>query len=116
MSGTGSTVGGRSLIPLHDRCIVIRKPKEIMAAEGIYRPEKMQEPPAEGKVIAVGIGKTLADGSVIPMSVVVGDTVLFGRYSGIEIEVELGVEATILREDEILCKEVEGGKVEVDQA
>jgi chaperonin GroES len=68
---------------------------------GIIIPDSAKEKPQEGEVIAVGNGKRLEDGTVLPLEVKAGDRVLFGKYSGTEIKLE-DEEYLILREDEIL--------------
>jgi chaperonin GroES len=88
--------------PLHDRLIVKRiEEHEQKSAGGIIIPDSAKEKPQEGKVLAVGKGKTNDDGKTIPLDVKAGDRILFGKYSGSEIKVE-GEECLILREDEVL--------------
>ena len=88
--------------PLHDRLIVQRiDDGEQKSAGGIIIPDSAKEKPQEGKVLAVGKGKTNDDGKTIPLDVKAGDRILFGKYSGSEIKVE-GEECLILREDEVL--------------
>ena len=87
--------------PLQDRILIKRIENEAKTSGGIIIPDAAKEKPQEGKVVAVGNGKKLDDGSTIPMDVKKGDTILFGKYSGSEIKLD-GVEHLILREDEIL--------------
>jgi chaperonin GroES len=88
--------------PLHDRLIVKRIDEgEQKSAGGIIIPDTAKEKPQEGKVLAVGKGKTNDDGKTIPLDVKAGDRILFGKYSGSEIKVD-GEECLILREDEVL--------------
>ena len=88
--------------PLHDRLIVKRIDEgEQKSAGGIIIPDTAKEKPQEGKVLAVGNGKTNDDGKTFPLDVKAGDRILFGKYSGSEIKVE-GEECLILREDEVL--------------
>ena len=88
--------------PLHDRLIVKRvEEQEQKSVGGIIIPDSAKEKPQEGKVLAVGKGKTNDDGKTIPLDVKAGDRILFGKYSGSEIKVE-GEECLILREDEVL--------------
>jgi chaperonin GroES len=88
--------------PLHDRLIVKRvEEQEQKSAGGIIIPDSAKEKPQEGKVLAVGKGKTNDDGKTIPLDVKAGDRILFGKYSGSEIKVD-GEECLILREDEVL--------------
>ena len=87
--------------PLQDRILIKRIENESKTSGGIIIPDAAKEKPQEGKVVAVGNGKKLDDGSTIPMDVKKGDTILFGKYSGSEIKLD-GIEHLILREDEIL--------------
>ncbi len=87
--------------PLHDRVIVKRVEEEEKTKGGIIIPETAQEKPLEGKVIAVGKGRILEDGSVRPLDVKADDRVLFSKYAGTEIKIE-GEEFLMLREDDIL--------------
>ena len=68
---------------------------------GLYIPDTAKEKPQEGEVVAVGKGKRLEDGKVIPLDVQVGDKILFGKYSGSDIKLD-GEELLIMREDEVL--------------
>ena len=87
--------------PLQDRVLVKRVESETRSAGGIIIPDTAKEKPLEGKVIAVGEGKRLDDGSRIAMEVKVGDRVLFGKYAGTEIKVD-GEDHMILKESDIL--------------
>ncbi len=87
--------------PLHDRIIVERIEEGEQQVGGIIIPDTAKEKPQQGKVIAVGNGKVKDDGTVTPLDVKAGDTVLFGKYSGQEIKLD-GDEFLIMREDEIL--------------
>lgn len=87
--------------PLHDRVLVERiEESEEKTAGGIIIPDTAKEKPQQGKVIAVGEGKILEDGTRRPLDVKVGDHVLFGKYSGSEIKID-DKEYLIMREDEI---------------
>ncbi len=86
--------------PLHDRIIVKRLEEEEKTAGGIIIPDAAKEKPQEGMVVAVGSGKR-EDGKVLALDVKTGDKVLFGKYSGTEIELD-GEEHLIMREDDIL--------------
>jgi chaperonin GroES len=88
--------------PLHDRVIVERLEEGEQKIGGIIIPDTAKEKPQQGKVIAVGKGKTEKDGKVTPLDVKVGDTVLFGKYSGQEIRID-GEDRLIMREEEILA-------------
>jgi chaperonin GroES len=87
--------------PLHDRIIVQRLEEGEQMVGGIIIPDTAKEKPQQGKVIAVGKGKSKDDGKVTPLDVQEGDTILFGKYSGQEIKVD-GEEYLIMREDEVL--------------
>lgn len=87
--------------PLHDRVIVKRLEEERKTASGIVIPDSAAEKPDQGEVIAVGGGKLLEDGKVRPISVKVGERVLFGKYAGQSVKVN-GEEVLVLREDDII--------------
>jgi len=87
--------------PLYDRIVVKRIEEKETMQGGLYIPDSAKEKPQEGEVVAVGKGKRLDDGKLVPLDVQVGDRILFGKYSGSEIKVD-GEELLILREDEIL--------------
>lgn len=92
-----------SLRPLHDRILVERLDEtEQQSSGGIIIPDSAKEKPQQGKVIAAGNGKKKDDGTVVPLDVKVGDTILFGKYSGNEVTVEDN-EYLIMREDEALA-------------
>jgi chaperonin GroES len=87
--------------PLQDRVIVIRSNEETMTKGGIVIPDTAKEKPVEGKVIAVGNGKVLDNGTVRKLDVKAGDVVLFAKYSGTDTKID-GEDRLILREDDIL--------------
>jgi chaperonin GroES len=87
--------------PLQDRVLVQRTDEEETTKGGIIIPDTAKEKPQQGKVIAVGKGKILDNGSRVEPDVKKGDKVLFGKYAGTEIKVE-GEELLIMREDDIL--------------
>jgi len=87
--------------PLHDRVIVKRLDEERTSPGGIVIPDTAAEKPVQGKVVAVGKGKILDDGSVRAPDVKVGDKVLFGKYSGTEVKVE-GEELLVMREEDLM--------------
>src|SRR5574340_917811 len=87
--------------PLYDRLVVKRIEEKETKVGGLFIPDSAKEKPQEGEVMAVGKGKRLEDGKVVPMDVQVGDRILFGKYSGSEIKVD-GEEFLIMREDDIL--------------
>jgi len=87
--------------PLYDRIVVKRiEDKETMQG-GLYIPDSAKEKPQEGKVVAVGDGKVLENGTKVKPGVKAGDKILFGKYSGTEIKID-GEEHLILREDDVL--------------
>ena len=87
--------------PLHDRVVIRRKEEETTSPGGIVLPDSAAEKPIQGEVTAVGNGKILDNGETRPLDVKVGDTVLFGKYSG--TEVKLGDdEVLVMREEDIM--------------
>ena len=101
-TATASSKTDLKLKPIGDRVIVQRLGSVEKTKSGLYLPDSAQEKPQEGKVIAVGSGKTLKNGKVIPLSVKEGDRILFGKYSGSEIKVD-DKEYVFLNEDDILA-------------
>ena len=95
--------------PLHDRLIVERIEDTEDMVGGIIIPDTAKEKPQQGKVLAVGKGKLSDDGTLIPLDVKAGNTVLFGKYSGQEIKLD-GIEYLIRREDDVLGVIDEGKK------
>jgi chaperonin GroES len=87
--------------PLHDRVIVKRLEEERTSPGGIVIPDSAKEKPVQGKVLAVGKGKILENGTVLAVDVKVGDKVLFGKYSGSEVKVD-SEELVVLKEDDII--------------
>jgi chaperonin GroES len=87
--------------PLQDRIIVKRIEEEEKTKGGIIIPDSAREKPMEGEVISVGAGKVLENGSKQAMEVKKGDRILFGKYSGTEVQID-GIEHLIMREDDIL--------------
>jgi chaperonin GroES len=87
--------------PLYDRIVVKRIEQQEQKVGGLFIPDSAKEKPQEGEVVAVGKGKRLEDGKVIPLDVQVGDRILFGKYSGSDIKLEQE-ELLIMREDEVL--------------
>ncbi len=90
------------LKPIGDRVVVRAKTAEEMTKSGIILPDTAKERPQEGEVMAVGTGRVMDDGRVVPLDVKVGDKVLFSKYGGTEIKIG-GEEYIILREDDILA-------------
>jgi len=87
--------------PLHDRIVVRRIEQKETMQGGLYIPDSAKEKPQEGEVVAVGKGKRLEDGKVVPLDLKAGDRILFGKYSGSDIKID-GEEYLIMREDEVL--------------
>jgi chaperonin GroES len=87
--------------PLYDRIVVKRIEEQETKVGGLFIPDSAKEKPQEGEVVAVGKGKRLEDGKVVPLDVQKGDRILFGKYSGSEIRID-GEELLIMREDEVL--------------
>ncbi|MBI2884889.1 MAG: co-chaperone GroES [Candidatus Omnitrophica bacterium] len=90
------------LKPIGDRVIAQRLGSAEKSNGGLYLPDAAQEKPQEGKVIAVGTGKTLKNGKVVPLAVKPGDRIIFGKYSGSEIKVD-EKEYVFLNDDDILA-------------
>jgi len=91
-----------SIRPLHDRVIIRRMEEERTSPGGIVIPDSATEKPIRGEVIAVGKGKILDNGDSRALDVKVGDTVLFGKYSGTEVKMD-GEELLVMREDDIVA-------------
>ncbi|MBZ5610133.1 MAG: co-chaperone GroES [Acidobacteriia bacterium] len=87
--------------PLYDRIVVKRIEEQETKVGGLFIPDSAKEKPQEGEVVAVGKGKRLEDGKVVPLDIAKGDRILFGKYSGSEIRID-GEELLIMREDEVL--------------
>ena len=88
--------------PLHDRIIVQRIEEGEQKIGGIIIPDSAKEKPQQGKVFAVGAGRSRTTDSRQPLDVKDGDTILFGKYSGQEIKID-GEDYLIMREDEVLA-------------
>ena len=87
--------------PLHDRILVKRIEEGEQIRGGIIIPDSAKEKPMGGEVVAVGKGKSNDEGKTFPLDVKVGDSILFGKYSGTEIKLD-GDEFLIMREEEVL--------------
>jgi len=87
--------------PLYDRIVVKRIEEQETKIGGLFIPDSAKEKPQEAEVVAVGKGKRLEDGKVVPLDVQKGDRILFGKYSGSEIRID-GEDLLIMREDEVL--------------
>ena len=90
-----------ALKPLHDRVLVRRLESDEKTAGGLIIPDSAKEKPAEGEIIAAGDGARKDSGELIPMAVSVGDKVLFGKWSGTEVNVD-GEELLMMKESDIL--------------
>ena len=90
------------LVPLDDRVVLQRLEAEDTTQGGIVLPDAAKEKPQKGKVVAVGPGRVLDDGSRVGLEVKKGDTVLFGKYAGTEVTVD-GEEYVIMKESELLA-------------
>ncbi len=90
------------LRPLHDRVVIKRMEEERTSPGGIVIPDSAAEKPIKGEVLAVGNGKVNESGEVRPLDLKVGDTVLFGKYSGTEVKVE-GEDLMVMREDDVMA-------------
>ena len=87
--------------PLHDRVLVRRTPEETKTAGGIFIPDTAKEKPQRGEIVATGKGRVTEDGKVTPLDVKIGDSILFGKYSGTELKIN-GEELLMMREEDIL--------------
>ena len=92
-----------TLRPMFDRVIIKPSTTQERTSSGIILPDSAREKPMQGKVIAAGPGRLNEDDGVTPLSISVGDTVVYGKYSGTEIEIN-GDTLVILRESELLGK------------
>jgi len=91
-----------NLRPLGDRVIIKRVEEEAVSAGGIVLPDSAKEKPSRGEILAAGNGATNDKGDTRPMSVKVGDNVLFGKYAGTEVEVD-GEELLVMSEGDIIA-------------
>ncbi len=87
--------------PLKDRLLVKRMEEEEKSKGGLYIPDTAKEKPMRGEVIAIGSGKLLETGKLEPLTVKVGDKILFSKYAGTELTIE-NQEHLILKEEEVL--------------
>lgn len=90
------------LRPLADRVIVKRLENETKTASGIYIPDNAAEKPDQGEVLAVGPGRTSEECKLVPLTVKVGDRVLFGRYGGQPVKVD-GEELLVMKEEDLFA-------------
>ncbi|GDX65803.1 10 kDa chaperonin [Chlorobiota bacterium] len=91
-----------NLTPLHDRVLVRPSKPEEVTSGGIIIPDTAKEKPMQGEIIAAGPGKTTEDGKLVILQVKVGDSVLYGKYSGTEVSVS-GEDLLIMRESDIFA-------------
>ena len=98
-----------SITPLHDRVIVKAAPAEEKTAGGIIIPDTAKEKPSQGEIVAVGPGGRDEAGKLIPIDLKVGNTVLFGKWSGTEVKID-GQDLLIMKESDIMGV-IEGGAV-----
>jgi len=98
-----------SLRPLHDRVLIRRIEEKETVKGGIIIPDTAKEKSQEGEVMALGAGRTLENGSILPLEVKLGDRILFGKYSGAEIRIA-DKDYLILREEEIVGVFTQTGK------
>ncbi len=87
--------------PMEDRVLVKPIESESKTASGIFLPESAKEKPVRGEVVAMGPGKLLDNGNRAQMSVKKGDTVVYGKYAGTEVELK-GDKFLIMKESELL--------------
>ncbi|MGE5529418.1 MAG: co-chaperone GroES [Patescibacteria group bacterium] len=88
--------------PLADRVVIKSLEAEEKTPSGIILPDTAKEKPQKGKILAVGPGKVLDDGTRQPMEVKTGETVIFAKYAGTEVKVD-GEEVLIVRESDVLA-------------
>ena len=88
--------------PLHDRILVRRLEEGESIRGGIIIPDTAKEKPQEGRVLAVGSGRTLDNGTKLAMDVKVGDRIIYSKYSGSEIKLE-GTEYLVISEKDVLA-------------
>lgn len=95
-----------NLKPLGDRVVVEHVEQEEKTAGGVFLPDTAKEKPQEGRVLAVGTGRVLDNGNTLPVSVKVGDRILYSKYSGSEIKLA-GTEYLIISEKDVLAIVIE---------
>ncbi len=90
-----------SVRPLNDRILVKRMEEDQTTPGGIIIPDSAKEKPQRGQVVAAGKGRILEDGKKVPLDLKVGDTILFGKYSGTELKLD-GDDYLMMREEDVL--------------
>ena len=88
--------------PLGERVIILPLPEEEVTRGGVIIPDSAKEKPVQGKIVAIGSGRMLDNGQIIPLEVKEGDIVLYGKYSGTEVKLE-GEKYLIMKESEIFA-------------
>lgn len=88
--------------PIRDRILVKPIEADTVTASGIVIPDNAQEKPMQGEVLGVGTGKVTDDGNIVPMTVKIGDKILYGKYSGQTVKIE-NKDHIILKEDDVLA-------------
>jgi chaperonin GroES len=91
-----------NLRPLGDRLVVEHVEQAEKSAGGVFLPDTAKEKPQEGKVMAIGTGRTLDNGTKLPMDVKVGDRIIYSKYSGSEVKID-GKELLIISEKDVLA-------------
>ena len=91
-----------ALKPLGDRVVIKQADADVTSPGGIVIPDNAKEKPTKGEVLAVGPGRVSEDGKVIPMTVKVGDVVLYEKYAGSEVKLD-NDKTVVVRESEILA-------------
>ena len=94
--------------PLHDRVLVRRTEEDEKTAGGIIIPDTAKEKPQQGRILAAGPGGRDENGKLTPLDVKVGDTVLFGKWSGTEVKIQ-GEELLIMKESDVMGVVEAGG-------
>jgi chaperonin GroES len=88
--------------PIRDRILVKPIEADTVTASGIVIPDNAQEKPMQGEVLGVGDGKVTDDGTIIPMTVKIGDKILYGKFSGQTVKIQ-NKDHIILKEDDVLA-------------
>jgi len=89
--------------PVGDRLLVRPDEAANVTKGGLFLPDQAREKPAQGTVVAVGAGRKLENGSVVPMCIQEGDSVIFSKYAGTDLKVN-GTDMILLREGDVLAK------------
>ena len=90
------------LNPIRDRILVQPIDEDTVTKSGIVIPDNAQEKPIRGQVVAVGTGRLLDNGTVVPLVVKAGDTVLYGKYAGTGVKLD-NQEHIVMKEDDVLA-------------